>query len=234
MLMVEKSVQTKPVKRPGLLVEKYRPATLGELRGQPGAVKFLKNFVCAPYPVAMLLSGETGTGKTSAALALAAELGCDVDEGAFGGVYEIASGEQNAEAVRECCARTWLAPMLGSGWKVVIVNECDRMNLQAETVWLDRLEDIAPRTVIIFTTNMPDKLASRFVDRCVHLSFESSSAKLLQPVRDMVSELYRKETGRAPDALTVERIVYAATDKETSKISFRRAVMNLQTTILEG
>ena len=214
MLTIEKSARAK---HPGLLVEKYRPATLCELRGQPRAVKFLKNFVCSPYPVALVLSGETGTGKTSAALALAAELGCDVDAGDFGGVYEISSGEQNAEAVREICKRTWLTPMLGSGWKVVIVNECDRMNLQAETIWLDRLEDMAPRSVIVFTSNMPEKLSQRFVDRCIHLSFESSSATLMQPVRDMVSELFKQETGKAPDALTIERIVYAATDKGTSK-----------------
>src|SRR5205823_4764448 len=123
------------------------------IRGQDKAVKFLKNFACSPYPVALILSGETGTGKTSAALALAAELGCSVDDGDFGGVYSIASGEQNADAVRECCARTSLTPMLGSGWKVVIVNECDRMNSSAETIWLDRLEHIAPRTVFLFTTN---------------------------------------------------------------------------------
>jgi DNA polymerase III delta prime subunit len=43
-----------------------------------------------------LFTGPTGTGKTSAALALAADLGCGSDE--FGGLQVISSGEQTADA----------------------------------------------------------------------------------------------------------------------------------------
>jgi DNA polymerase III delta prime subunit len=65
--------------------------------------------------------------------------------------------------------------MFGSGWKVIVANEADRMTAQAETVWLDRLESLPPRTVIVFTTNYPEKLSQRLRDRCTRLVFEAQA-----------------------------------------------------------
>jgi DNA polymerase III delta prime subunit len=45
--------------------------------------------------------------------------------------------------------------MVGSGWKVVIINEADRMTPQAEVMWLDGLEKLPAKTVVVFTTNNP-------------------------------------------------------------------------------
>src|SRR5437016_587114 len=83
------------------LVEKYRPRCLAELLGQPDVRSALETFVTAPYPAAMLFVGETGMGKTSAAYALAYELGCLPEDGELGGLYEIPSGSQTADSVRE-------------------------------------------------------------------------------------------------------------------------------------
>lgn len=210
----------------GLLAEKYRPARLHSIFGQPGIVRHLRGFVGAPFPMAYLFSGETGTGKTSAALALAAELGCDMRQKEFGGVQVLASGEQSAEAVRECCERMWLSPMCGSGWKVFILNEAERMHLQAETIWLDRLENIPPRTVIVFTTNHSEKLSQRFRDRCVHLQFESDARRLQESVRVFVTKIWKAETGKMPSAKLVEQIVASST--VVGRLSYRRAVQLLQ------
>jgi len=126
----------------GSLVERYRPRTLVALWGQGQAVRALGRFAENPHSTAFLFEGETGTGKTSAALGLARELGCDVAADEWGGVWQIASGEQTAGAVRETGRRMWLKPAQGSGWKVVIVNEADRMSRPAEMVWLDLLEHL--------------------------------------------------------------------------------------------
>jgi DNA polymerase III delta prime subunit len=130
-------------------------------------------FAANPYPTAFIFEGETGTGKTSAALALAVALGCDLSQKEFGGVQAIASGEQSADTVREAYRQMFNTPWHGSGWKVVIVNEADRMARPAETIWLDVLEAIPARTVIIFTTNEAARLSQRFLDRCTRLAFES-------------------------------------------------------------
>lgn len=216
---------------PLALTEKYRPRTLAGLWGQPRVVAFLRRFVARPYPAAFLFQGETGTGKTSAALALATELGCAVDQGEFGGVWVIASGEQSADAVRETGRRMWTTPMAGSGWKVVIVNEVDRMSAAAETIWLDRLESLPQRTVVVFTTNYADRLSARLRDRCIRLGFDSNAARLAAPARDLLVAMWRAETGGEPDLAEIERIVLESV--QGGQVSLRRAVQMLGAAILE-
>lgn len=215
----------------GTLTEKYRPSRLDGLFGQPVAVRFLRKFVASPCSIALVFEGETGTGKTSAALSLAAELGCNLDEGELGGVHVIASGEQTADAVREVCARMWQTPMFGSGWKVVIVNEADRMNPAAETIWLDRLEQIPPRTVVVFTTNHLGKLSQRFRDRCMRVSFESDAAKVRASVESMLTAMWKAEMGEKPERRVIAEI--AANAVEDGKLSFRRAAQLLQAYLME-
>ncbi|WP_428937783.1 AAA family ATPase [Fontivita pretiosa] len=212
--------------RAALLVEKYRPARLDQLFGQERVVSFLRCFLANPYPCAMLFEGETGTGKTSAALALAAELGCAVDQQELGGVWTIASGEQSADAVRDTCQQTWHTPMFGSGWKLVIVNEADRMSTAAETIWLDRLESLPRRTVVVFTTNHADRLSERFRDRCIRVGFESDARRLHRSARALLSAMWKSETQTAPDARFIDSIVRQAV--EDGHLSFRRAVQILQ------
>jgi replication-associated recombination protein RarA len=215
-----------PSEKAGPLTERYRPRTLDHVWGQSNVVRALKTFVTEPYPAAFIFQGETGPGKTSAALALAGELGCRVDQAEYGGVWQIASGEQTADAVREMARRMWLTPMLGSGWKVVIVNECDRMALPAETVWLDRLENLPPRTVVVFTTNNAGKLSARFRDRCTGLTFESDAETVEPALRELLDQMWRAETGdnRAPKDV-IDGIISQTTDD--GRLSFRRAVQAL-------
>ena len=73
---------------------------------------------------------------------------------------------------------------MGSGWRVVVVNECDRMALPAETLWLDALERLPPRTVIVFTTNDPARLSRRFRDRCEQHRFPCAVEPSLAHDRD--------------------------------------------------
>jgi len=223
------SVDTSPVLRKvtvdGPLVERYRPITLDAIFGQAKVVKVLRKFASQPYSTAFVFEGETGTGKTSAALALAAALGCDLDQKEFGGVQTIASGEQSADAVREAYQHMHVAPWSGSGWKVVIVNEADRLARTAEVIWLDVLESLPAKTVIVFTTNEAARLSQRFLDRCTRLTFESDAVKLRASANQFATAVWTEETGKKPHATKIQKIVEST--QADGRISFRRLVQTL-------
>jgi replication-associated recombination protein RarA len=213
----------------GPLTEKYRPTSLDAIWGQDTVVKVLRKFAANPYPAAFIFAGETGTGKTSAALALAAALGCDLAQKEFGGVQTIASGEQSADAVRDAYRQMFNIPWHGSGWKVVVCNEADRMARPAETIWLDVLESIPAKTVIIFTTNEAGRLSQRFLDRCTRLTFESDAEKLRASATALAAAVWKAETGKQPAPAQVHQIVQAT--EAQGQLSFRRLMQELTVAI---
>jgi replication factor C small subunit len=155
------------------LIDAYRPRTVKDLVGQDAAVGELQDFLEDPHPCAFLFTGPTGTGKTSAALALARDLGVDMAQGTFGGLHHIPAGEQTAAAVGELREHLTLMTWSGSGWKVAIIDEADTVHPTAAAKWLDVLDSdrLPRRTVFVFTTNNPGKLPARFRDRCQEVHF---------------------------------------------------------------
>ena len=201
------------------LTEKYRPRCLDQLVGQAEAVGLLRAFIARPYATSFLFEGDTGTGKTSAAFALAHELGCAIAQGELGGLCEIASGEQTADDVRSALRAAWLRPFYGSGWRVLIVNEADRMSPAAETIWLDALESLPAKLVIVFTTNHSGKLSPRFRDRCERVSFVSDWDTVKRAAQDLAVRIWQLETGRADRPNLGNDVVDA-----NGTLSFRRVV----------
>jgi replication-associated recombination protein RarA len=178
------------------LTEKYRPKTLADIRGHDLIVRLLQSFCRKPTEKAFIFSGPAGCGKTSAAYAIARELGCDmtVTPLAVGGCYEVASGELTADTVREMfktslCYR----PMFGSGWKVLICNEADAMSHAASVIFLDILEHLPKKTIVIFTTNSPEKFEGRLKQRCECHAFKT-------PVRGF-------EQTESPAELAAQRLI---------------------------
>ena len=209
------------------LSDRWRPRVLADLAGQTDAVERLRGFLAAPYSAAFLFAGPTGTGKTTAALALAAELGCDVDAEPpeFGGLHSIASGEHTAAAVREMWGSLWSMPFQGSGWKVLVINEVERLKDSVEQLWLDRLEDMPPRTCIVFTTNDAVSLPARFVDRCECVEFPGDATALADAARQLAARIWLAETGRRADAATLGALVAGATTG--GLLSFRRLLRGM-------
>ena len=97
--------------------------------------------------------------------------------------------------------RMHLRPMGGSGWKVVIINEADRMTPQAEVMWLDGLEKLPAKTVVVFTTNNFHKLTDRFVRRCEVQRFDATSDEFHDGMVDVVRQVWKRETGRDLDRI---------------------------------
>jgi hypothetical protein len=201
------------------LDEKYRPTTLSEVIGQGNAVYQLETFLEAPHSTAFLLEGESGVGKTSAARALANDLGVDPDWGFE--MIESAKGDMDA-VERALKMLRHVAP--GSGWKLVLVDEADLMTPKASYLWLSALENLPPKSVVVFTTNRPSHFPDRFLDRCERISFASDGRTLKQDAQSLINAVWRREvgTGDPPSVDDLPNVVDAR-----GILSFRRAVMAL-------
>lgn len=181
---------------------KYRPALLEEIVGQPAAVRALTAMVdyakAGDGSTAFVLHGQPGTGKTTAALAIARRVGCDVEQGELGGVVEIASGQQDGRAVMDLADSLRLRPMTGSGWRVAIVNESDAMTKNAELVWLDVLENLPPRVIVVFTTNVLDGMSERFLSRCQPVEFVADGPDSQPAAAELVRNILAAEGAQPP------------------------------------
>jgi replication-associated recombination protein RarA/predicted RNA-binding Zn-ribbon protein involved in translation (DUF1610 family) len=177
------------------LLDKYKPCTLADVLGHDQVIGSLRQFAADPYPAAMLFHGESGVGKTASAQALARDLGVAVEEEELGGYHEIPSGSMGADEVRRQMARLQLGTLFGSGWKVLVCNEADRMTQAAENIWLDALEDLPPRAVVIFTTNAPERLSRRFRDRCECYHFGCDRDALQPHIQALAQKVWAREVG---------------------------------------
>lgn len=209
-----------PPPEPQSLTEKYRPQSFRAVVGQKAAIDQLKAFVAAPYPTAFVFAGETGTGKTSAAVALATELGVDKNWS----LHRISAGEMDAEAVN-LALRSLRFVSPGGGWKLVLCDEADSMSAKAKQMWLSALEELSEKSVIVFTTNHLGRFEPRFLDRCVTIKFESNLADHVQDAQALVNAIWKAETGQrhAPPFQSLQGF----TDPSVP-ISYRRLVRAIE------
>lgn len=216
---------------PKSLLEEFRPTTLAEVVGQPALVDQLQSFVAAPYETVFCFHGPTGVGKSCTAKALGYDVGCTRDFEDMGGINELPSGQQDGAAVRELIRRLAVRPMYGSGWKVAIINEADCMTPQAEAIWLDGLEHLPPKTIIVFTTNALHKLTRRLVGRCEVVQFDGASPEFLRGLHAHIRKIWKAKTGKRLDRIPVGLGRYEMAD---TVYSVRLAVQQIAPLIRTG
>jgi|SRR5208283_595872 len=204
---------------PANLSEKYRPRDLADFVGLEKPKKVLSKFAQSPFPnAAFLFVGPSGTGKTTAALALCEMIG--------GELHHIPSQSCNVGTVEEVTRMCHYVPRNGlKSLHVVLVDEADQMSPQAQLGFLSKLDGTAfpPQTCFIFTANDTERLQDRFLSRCMTLQF--SSHGMAQEAAKMLEKIWQAETGQTegPNFL---RLVQEA------KNNLRDAVNSLQVEIL--
>lgn len=205
---ITQPVKPAPAPIPGIL----------PIHGQAIADAVIRDYLSAPDSRAFLFHGPTGTGKTTTAHFLADHLG--VDRSPIGGYEEIASGEQTAEAVRQLARSLRLRPMSGL-WRLVVVNEADKMTSGAEAIWLDILESLPENVTVVFSTNNPEKLSQRFRNRCEEIEFTADETAVQEFA---ILEFYRL----APGAKFVPPAVLNAGIRDGWTPSYRLAVKDVK------
>lgn len=179
------------------LTEKYRPKRLAEVVGQY-SVNHLKRLAADPYACAVLLEGAgPGCGKTSTAIALANELGCE-DE--YSGLWTVPASELTIDLCRQLFERTFrLYPLMGrTGWHVLIIEELETLVPQVQTYLKVTLETKLPqRCMVIATSNGAGKLCKPLLQRFKIYTFQYA-ADFARECQDRLAAIWQAECGDQP------------------------------------
>ncbi len=162
--------------------------SLARLVGQDRAVGLLRRTLASGrFPHALCFGGPPAVGRCQAALAVAQALNCEAggDDAcdACGPCRKVAAGIHpdvkliapkeaalKIDAVREAFADLALYPYEGRR-KVYIVDQADRLTLEAESALLKTLEEPPARNVIILIAERPQALLPPVRSRCQLVRF---------------------------------------------------------------
>ncbi|MBM4040659.1 MAG: AAA family ATPase, partial [Planctomycetes bacterium] len=135
-----------------MLADRYRPQSWAEVVGNDKAIEKIAALATqareARDSLVLLLTGPAGVGKSTVARLVAKSLGADECH-----VEHIPSGKCTAERVREVEDTLGHSALFGSGWRVIVVEEVDKIAPQAQSLWLTLLETMPHRCAVIFTSN---------------------------------------------------------------------------------
>ncbi|MCE4608576.1 MAG: replication factor C small subunit [Caldisphaeraceae archaeon] len=153
-----------------LWAEKYRPRSLKEMIDQQDIINRLTRFAEEKNMPHLLFAGSPGTGKTTAAHALAHDL--------YGDAYmqfmlELnASDERKIDTIRDKVkefARSRTPP--GIQFKIILLDEADNMTSDAQHALRRLMELHSGSTRFILTANYPSKIIDPIQSRCAFFRF---------------------------------------------------------------
>jgi DNA polymerase-3 subunit delta' len=206
------------------------------LVGQSHLIKILQGAVAAArsgeesqeMTHAWLFTGPPGSGRSSAAVAFACALICGKDgcgtcvdcRAAKAGTHadvEIIRTEGlsiKIEEIRELLTRVAWAPAMG-GWRVVVMEDADRLTESAANALLKAIEEPGNRTVWLLCAPTLHDVLPTIRSRCRHLQLVTPSAKDVADVlinREGISPAMADYAARASQG-HIGRARYLASDE---------------------
>ena len=143
-----------------------RPASLDQLVGADEIKSSILKMLESRLPSALLLSGMPGSGKTTIARIIARTVQRTDQE--WYDINEINGADCNSsDDARSLIETTRYAPLTGD-FKVIIVDEAQRMTPAAQQIMLKDVEEPHSRLLWIFCASEPSKIDPALKRRCVH------------------------------------------------------------------
>jgi len=170
-----------------LWVERHRPRSISDMQGQKAVVERLQAYSESRTFPHLMFAGPPGTGKTTAALALARDV---FGEGFRSNLLEMnASDERKLESIRtkvKQFART--APMPGSTFKVIFLDEADALTPDAQGALRRIMEQFAETCRFILSCNYSSKIVEAIQSRCAVFRFRPLDSKKVMETVVQVAE----------------------------------------------
>ncbi len=177
-----------------------------DLLGQAKVVEQLRQASAAPSPNhAWLFTGPPGSGRSNAARAFAAALLCDADDpaergcgqcracttalaGSHADVTNVTTEKVtiSIEEARDLVRKAQDKPSTGR-WRIIIVEDADRMQERSTNVLLKAIEEPPPRTIWLMCAPSPGDVLVTIRSRCRAVSLR------LPPVEDVTELLVRRD-----------------------------------------
>ena len=224
------------------------PSVFDQLVGQAHITEILQGAVSASrsntesqeMTHAWIFTGPPGSGRSSAAVAFAAALICsnnscgtcqDCRSALTGGHpdVEIIRTEGlsiKIDEIRELLTRTSWAPSMG-GWRVVVMEDADRMTESAANALLKAIEEPGARTVWLLCAPTLHDILPTIRSRCRHLQLRTPSTQDVTAVlekRDGISPAMADFAARVSQG-HIGRARYIATNEQVR--SNRAQIMKL-------
>lgn len=134
-----------------LWAQKYRPKTISEAILPEKTKKSFQKFILDKNIPNLLLCGSPGTGKTTAAIAMLEELGCDyikINGSLNGGIDTLRNEIQNFAS----------SVSFSGGRKYVIIDEADGLTSAIQTAFRSFIEEYSKNCGFIFTCNFKNRI----------------------------------------------------------------------------
>jgi DNA polymerase III subunit gamma/tau len=157
---------------------KYRPLVLKDMVGQDAAVSQVRGmFSKEELPRALLLTGPTGSGKTTLARIVARMANEEAPDCVrLTDVVELNGAEaRGIDDVRQLISAAKYAPK--KNYRVYILDEIHQWTSQAKQAFLKILEEPPGKTLFLLCTNEPGKLPKTIIGRCQQIRLSKISLK---------------------------------------------------------
>ena len=227
-------------------------SVFGDLVGQEHIVEVLQSAVaatrCADETLgiidqamthAWLFTGPPGSGRSSAAVAFAQALVCPSNGCATCNACRsvITNAHPDVEVirteglsikideVRELLARVAWAPSMG-GWRVVVMEDADRLTESAANALLKAIEEPGSRTVWLLCAPTLHDVLPTIRSRCRHL-------QLVTPSTQAVAQVLQNRDGISPQMADFAARVSQGHIGRARYLAKNEAVRNTRTTIMQ-
>ena len=174
-------------------------ADFSKVIGHESIIEHLKSAISMnKVSHAYIFSGEAGLGKAlvadSFAKVLQCEEGAEMSCGKCRSCIQAESGNQpdiihvrhekpnsiGVDDVREQLVNDIIIKPYSSRYKIYIINEAEKLTVQAQNAILKTIEEPPAYGIIIFITNNQDNFLPTILSRCVTLNFKPVKAELIE------------------------------------------------------